>query len=253
MQLSNRLEGRENITIVIPVRNEEGCIVQSLQLLQSKVTVPYFVIVVDGCSTDKTVALTRAYIKQNKNVSIILTTPETSGFKDSIDIGIAHTTTSHVVVMMGDLCDDPVTINEMYSKVREGADVIIGSRYMRGGLKVGEPKIQGLISRTVNKTLYFLTGIPTHDASNPFKMYRKALLNSIKTESKGNEVPIEVIFKAYFDGAKIVEVPTVWRGRKSGKSKFKMLKVAPGYARLYVWALINSWRFQLAKLISPSF
>ena len=109
---------KETITIVIPVKNEDGSIIQTLKSIKSKVKIPHQVIVVDGCSTDKTVQLIRNHMKKNKNVNIILTTPKTSGFKDSIDIGIDKAKTDFVVVMMGDLSDDPVTINKMYSKIK---------------------------------------------------------------------------------------------------------------------------------------
>lgn len=241
------------LSIVIPVKNEEGSIINTLLSIKRAVKIQHSIIVVDGCSTDKTVHLVRNYIRENKNVSVLLTTPRTSGFKNSIDIGIEKAKTEFVVVMMGDLCDDPKTINEMYRKANSGFGIIVGSRYMRGGKKLDDPKIQGFISRVVNRTLYLLTGIPTHDASNPFKLYRKSLLSSIKPESKGNEIPIEVIFRAYFQGARIIEVPTTWKGRKSGKSKFKMLRLVPGYAKLYAWVLLNSWRLRLARFISPSY
>lgn len=244
----NEYSKRKNhITIVIPVKNEASSIVKNLELLHSKVTIPHHIIIVDGCSTDQTFNLVLGYIKQNrealllrsKNVRIIQTTPNESGFKDSIDIGIKAATTDFVAVMMGDLCDDPNTINKMYEKIQSGCDIVVGSRYMPGGSKIAEPKIQGFLSRMVSKTLHFLTGIPIHDISNPFRMYKKELLSKIKTKSKGNEIPIEILFKAYINGARIVEVPTIWRGRKSGKSKFKLLKVVPGYLRLYIWVLIN--------------
>lgn len=239
---------KKPVTIIIPVKNEEGSVVKVLQSIRNKVKVPYYIIVVDGCSTDKTVSLVKDYIKKNRNIRIILTTPKTSGFKDSIDVGVAASKTSYVVVMMSDLSDDSATINKMYAKIKDGSDIVVGSRYMPGGRKLGEPKIQGSISRMVSKTLQLLTGIPTHDVSNPFRLYRKSLLTGIKTESRANEIPIEVIFKAYFKGAKITEVPTIWRGRKFGKSKFKLLKVVPAYAKLYIWVLLSSWRMQLARL-----
>jgi len=230
----------ETITIVIPVRNEEGSVIKTLDSIRKKVKVPYKAIVVDGCSTDNTVYLVRNYIKNNKNVRVIQTTPKTSGFKDSIDIGIAAAKTNFVVVMMGDLSDDPLTINLMYSKIKDGSDIMIGSRYMSGGAKIGEPKLQGTISRAVSKSLHLLTSIPTRDVSNPFRMYRKSLLSKIITVSQTNEIPIEILFKAYFKGAKITEVPTTWRGRKFGKSKFKLLQVVPGYAKLYFWILFSN-------------
>lgn len=234
----------DSITIIIPVKNEEGSIIKNLELLQKKVTSPHYVIIVDGCSTDQTFNLVSNYIKKNvshrgKNVRIVRTNQSESGFKDSINIGIKITTTDIVAIMMGDLCDDPETIDKMYKKIQEGYDIAIGSRYMPGGIRIAEPKIQGFLSRAVSKTLHLLTDIPIHDISNPFRMYKKELLSEIKTMSEGNEIPIEILFKAYIKGARIAEIPTVWRGRRSGKSKFKMLKVIPGYAKLYAWVLIN--------------
>lgn len=240
--MSTRPKQDQTITIVIPVRNEEGSIIRTLESIRKKVKVPYQVIIVDGCSTDQTVNLIKDYIKKNKNVQVILTTPKTSGFKDSIDIGINQAKTNFVVVMMGDLSDDPETINRMHSKIKDGFDIMIGSRYMPGGAKIEEPKLQGMISRATSKSLHLLTGIPIRDVSNPFRMYRKELLSQIKTVSRTNEIPIEILFKAYFQGAKIAEVPTTWRGRKFGTSKYKLLQVIPGYAKLYFWVLINSWR-----------
>lgn len=241
-------KGKNYITIIIPVKNEEDSIIKNLELLRNLVIIPHYVILVDGCSIDNTFNLVTSYIKKNreilirptKNIRIIRTPPNKSGFKDSIDLGIKAAATDIVVVMMGDLCDDPKTINKMYDKLQSGYDIIVGSRYMPGGNKIAEPKIQGFLSRTVNKTLHTLTGIPIHDVSNPFRMYKKKLYSEIKTMSKGNEIPIEILFKAHIDGARIAEVPTTWRGRKSGKSKFKLLKVIPGYARLYFWILLNA-------------
>lgn len=234
------IKENEAVTIIIPVKNEEGNIVKNLQLLHNQVKVPHRIIVVDGCSTDQTSSLVLNYIKKNNSVKIIRTTPEKSGFKDSIATGIDAAATEIITVMMGDLCDDPKTINIMYKKIQSGWDIVVGSRYMPGGRKIGEPKIQGAASRVVSKTLHILTGIPIHDVSNPFRMYRKNILNKMHITHVGNEVSIEEIFRAYIGGARITEVPTIWRGRKSGKSKFKVLKTLPGYVNLYIWVLLNS-------------
>lgn len=238
---------KQTITIVIPTRNEEGCILENLQLIKKQVKIPHKIIVVDGCSTDRTFNIVLNYSKTNKNVRIIQSTPAKSSFKDSIKTGIDATKTSVVVVMMGDLCDDPRAINKMYEKIQDGWDIIVASRYMPGGSRIGEPKIQGLLSRFVSKTLHFLTNIPIYDVSNPFRMYRKSVLDRIKITHQGNEVSIEEIFIAYADGAKITEVPTVWKGRQVGKSKFKLLKTMPGYVKLYMWILLNNnrARFQI--------
>lgn len=255
--MHKRLTKKNYVTIVIPVRNEEGSIIKNLESLQEKVTIPHHVIIVDGCSSDQTFNLVTSYIKRNwktlsfrnENVKIIRTNKNESGFKDSIDFGIKTAKTDLIVVMMGDLCDDPETINRMYDAMQNGYDIAVGSRYMPGGSKISEPKIQGFLSRMVSKTLRLLTGIPIYDVSNPFRMYKKELLEKIQTTSKTNEIPIEILFKAYINGARITEIPTIWKGRKSGKSKFKLLKVIPGYAKLYVWILQNMAKKRFKKIL----
>ena len=81
------------------------------------------------------------------------------------------------------------------------------------------------------------TGIPTRDVANAFKMYRKEVIESINIESTGFEVSMELALKAYFNGFKVTEVPTVWREREKGKSSFKIFNLTPNYSRWYLWAV----------------
>lgn len=237
-----------SLTIIIPVKNEEENIIKNLQSIKEGVRFPHYVIIADGCSTDKTFDVVSTYSKKNKNVKIIRTTPERSNFKNSIEVGIEASETTIVAVMMGDLCDDPDTINTMYQKIQNGWDIVVASRYMTGGKRIGEPPLQGFLSRMVSKTLPILSGIPVSDISNPFRMYRKNVLDKIQITHQGNEVSIEEIFRAHLNGAKITEVPTTWKGRKAGKSKFKMLKVVPGYAKLYLHIIIKTRAKQLGMI-----
>lgn len=243
------LSKRVLITIVIPVKNEEGNIINTLQEIDKKVKFPHRILVVDGRSTDKTHDLVINYSKSHKNVKIIVTKPKDSAFKESLQVGYKASTTEFVVTFMGDLSDRPETLSEMRKKAVEGYDVVIGSRYIKGGGVVNKPRMQAIISRLVSFILHFLTGIPIHDVSNPFTLYRRSILIDIKPISKANEMPIEMLFKAYFMGAKITEVPTVWKGRVAGRSKFNMYRVIPGYAKLCAWVILSSWKFRLQKFV----
>jgi len=247
--LTNKDIFSNSVTIVIPVKNEEGNIINILQLIKQRVKISYNVIVVDGCSTDQTFNLTKDYIKKNKCIRIIKTRPEDSAFKESLEVGINASKTEFVAIMMGDLSDNPTTLNEMYKIAEMGSDVVIGSRYMRGGRIINKPFIQKYLSWIVNKFFYLLTGIPTHDVSNPYALYRKKYLDLKKTISIGFEIPLEMLYKAYFKGAKISEVPTVWEGRVNGKSKFTYLRYSTGFAKICTWVLINNLKFNLIKQI----
>ena len=145
--------------------------------------------------------------------------------------------TDVVVPVMGDLCDDLMTIPLMLEKVKEGFDVVCGSRYIKGGSRIGGSKVKGFFSFFVGLTMSMFTGIPTRDVANAFKMYRKEVIESINIESTGFEVSMELALKAYFNGFKVTEVPTVWREREKGKSSFKIFNLTPNYSRWYLWAV----------------
>lgn len=235
-----------DLTIIIPAHNEEEVIFKTLESIKKKAKIPHKIIVVNDCSTDGTQDVVQQYAKDNKNVSCLKTAPESRGFANALKMGFLKVKRGAVVPVMADLCDDPRTINKMYKEVEKGWDVVCASRYMRGGRKIGGPLLQHYLSKFVCLSLHLLTGVPTTDVSNAFKMYRKDVLEKARVNPKsGVESSMETTFQAYFNNAKITDVPTYWVGRKVGKSKFKLLQRAPRYLRIYLWALENSVRKRL--------
>jgi len=129
---------------------------------------------------------------------------------------------------MADLSDDLSKVDEMFEKINKGFDIVCGSRYMKGGEQKGGPWFKKLLSRTAGVSLHFFTGLPTHDVTNSFKMYTKKVLNGIKIESHGGfEIGMEIVIKAFQKGYNITEVPSSWRDRKKGKTRFRFWKWLP--------------------------
>lgn len=239
-------------TIVIPARNEEEIIIKTLQHLKRYVKKKHRIIVVNDNSNDKTKQVVSKYKKNNPNLSLVSSRVGEHGFANAIRRGINESSTEYVVIVMADLCDDPRTINKMYEEIIKGWDIVCGSRYSPGGTKSGGPRIQGLLSTIVCKSMHYLVGIPTSDVSNAFKMYKKAVFRNIKfNPNSGVECSMELILQAFFSGAKITDVPTSWRGREVGKSKFKLMKRAPKYYQIYKWAIINSIRQRMGVPLAP--
>jgi dolichol-phosphate mannosyltransferase len=109
---------------------------------------------------------------------------------------------------------------------------------MKDGKQIGEPWFKKLLSRTAGMSLYYLAGIPTHDVTNSFKMYTKRVLNDFTIESNGGfELKMEIVIKAHLKGYKITEVPSIWRDRSAGESRFKLWQWLPKYLRWYRLAL----------------
>ena len=98
------------------------------------------------------------------------------------------------------------------------------------------------LSRLAGLTLYFLTQLPIHDATNGSKMYRKSFLDSITLESaRGWEIALEITVKAHAAGKSMTEIPVIQQARTKGVSKFKMLKWLPRYLRWYWFAITHSF------------
>ena len=93
------------------------------------------------------------------------------------------------------------------------------------------------MSRMAGVSLYYLRGLPTHDATNAFKIYDAAMLHAMQIESEhGFELNLELTVKAFLTGHRIVELPAVWRDRTTGESRFRLWKWLPHYLRWYFFA-----------------
>ena len=232
-----------DLTIIVPVRNEEQIIARTLELIEQNVVTPHLIIVVNDHSTDRTVGIVKEISCNCSNIELVHNTRE-PGFANALVTGFEHVRTELMVPVMGDMCDDPTTIDEMVKEIGLGYDVVCGSRYIRGGGKKGGPRIQSMFSRFVGLTIHLLVGIPTRDVSNAFKLYRKSVVDGIELESRSIEASMELAVKAHFNGCRITEIPTIWRGRTKGRSKIHLLRIAPGYVRWYVRAIAQRLKIQ---------
>jgi dolichol-phosphate mannosyltransferase len=101
-------------------------------------------------------------------------------------------------------------------------DVMIGSRYVRGGGTENWPFVRRAISFTVNRVVKFLFGMPVKDASGAFRCYRVSMLREAELErvkSRGYSFQQEVLFRCHKAGAKMGEFPILFENRRAGASK----------------------------------
>ncbi len=227
----------KDFAIVIPVYNEGEAIVETLDQIKNKVSGHYQIYIVYDFEEDSTLP----FLKNRENLTP-LKNKYGKGALNALKTGFEETKEKYVVVFMADLSEDPEHINHLLRKAKEGYDIVCGSRYMRGGKQSGGPKLKSFLSRMGGISLRLLSGIPTYDISNSFKLYPRKVLDSIKIESTGGfEVGMEIVVKAYLKGFKITEVPAEWRERDKGKSRFKMWKWLPKYLKWYFYLIFRKW------------
>ncbi len=222
------------LDIVIPVYDEGANIWATLEQLQAKVKTPHRVWIVYDFDEDDTLSALQGHSFANLN---LVKNRHGRGVVSALKTGFEVSPGPAVLVAMADLSDDLGSVDPMFQKIEEGYDLVCGSRYMSGGAQVGGPALKKILSRAAGWSLRFLGGLATHDATNNFKMYRKSLLDSLTVESQGGfELGLEMVVKAHLRAARIGEVPTVWRDRAQGVSKFKLFKWLPSYFRWYLLA-----------------
>jgi len=230
------------LTIVIPVFNEGANIVAALRGLRDKVEAEFVASVVYDFDADDTLPAVRAAEGELGMNLALVKNKYGRGVLNAIKTGLESATTEFVIVTMADLSDPPEVINAMLAKAEaERADIVCGSRYMKGGSQNGGPRFKSLLSRGAGLSLRHLARVPTHDATNSFKLYRKSFLDKMTIESSGGfELGLELVVKAHLNGFKVAEVPTSWTDRAAGKSNFKLMKWLPKYLKWYFSAFAKS-------------
>jgi dolichol-phosphate mannosyltransferase len=228
------------VDFVMPVYNEGENVGHALEEIYASVPLPKRVLVVYDFDEDNTVPVVRRLAPQFPGVELVKNTIG-RGALNAMRAGIAAAKAEVVVVTMADLSDDLPVVTRMVGLIRdEGYDVVCASRYMRGGRQIGGPFVKGLLSRVAGLSLHWLSGIPTHDATNSFRAYRRGVIQGMEIESRGGfELALELTAKAYATGKRITEVPSTWRDRMAGESRFKLMAWLPHYLRWYMFAIKN--------------
>jgi dolichol-phosphate mannosyltransferase len=223
-------------SIVIPAYNEGDSIRPVLDAISRKVSTDYEILVVFDDPDDTTAPVVTAYGEHDPRIKPTLNTYG-RGPAPALRYGIDNATAPVAVVMMADGSDDPEQIDDLVRLVMEGNVIAAASRYMRGGRQLGGPLIKRTLSRIAGLSLRYLARVGTHDATNSFKAYSTDFVRTVGIDSqRGFEMGIELVSKARRARLGVAEVPTVWRDRDQGESRFRVVEWIPHYVRWYMYA-----------------
>lgn len=232
-----------DLHVVIPVYNEKDNIARTLDGLQAAVHAPHDVTIVYDFEGDDTLPAARAWAEAHPEAALrLLRNDLGKGVVCALRKGLGAFADGAVLVVMADMADDLRVVDAMVALMDQGYDVVCGSRYMPGGRQIGGPWLKGLLSRLAGLSLRLLTGIPTHDVTNSFKLYSARLLREIRLESQGGfEIGLEILVKCFARGGRIAEVPSTWRDRTAGESRFRLWQWLPHYLKWYAYAIRFRW------------
>jgi dolichol-phosphate mannosyltransferase len=217
------------VSVVLSTYNEKENLSKMIPLIEkifSANNIYGEIIVVDDNSPDGTSQVAQEFGTKYGNVRL-LWRPTKLGPGSAHADGYKFARGEIVVGMDTDFSHDPNDIPRFVAKIREGYDLVVGSRYIHGGqyeVKSFETLKKSIASRLGNVLILTLSRVPVHDFTTALRAIRREVILSVETKSKGNSFFMEFILKVYRRGYRVTELPIVFRDRVAGKSKLSLGK-----------------------------
>lgn len=234
----------DRVTVVVPTYNERENLVDLAQAVTQQ---GFSLLVVDDSSPDGTGELAD-HLSQNNPRIDVLHRPGKEGLGPAYRGGFdrALSGRAEVVVQMdADFSHDPADLPRLVAALDDGADVVIGSRYVAGGSTPDWPLPRRLVSRGGNFYARIMLGIPIRDATAGFRAFRREALASLpyrEAEASGYGFQVEMAWRAHQAGLRVVEIPIMFRDRTRGKSKMGLPIVVEAMRLVTWWGLRRMMR-----------
>lgn len=229
---------QKKLDIIIPVFNEEK-ISSLFCLLDKNVSTSFKVLLCFDSYEDRTL---KFFEPKDFSFEIELILNEGKGVHSAIISGFKKSTADALLVYPADDLINTKIIDSMYKSFEHGNDVVVASRFIRGGTMSGCPLLKNILVRCGSYSLYFLSCIPVMDASNGFRLFSKKLIDYVQIESnKGFTYSIELLVKARRLKLSISEIPAKWEERCHGSSNFKLFLWLSEYLKWYFYGLATFW------------
>ena len=209
------------VVVVIPTYNERENISTLLDKIDSLGLEDVETVVVDDNSPDGTWEVVEE--RKSPNIHLLRRMEEkgrglagVAGFKYAVDVG-----GEIVVEMDGDLSHDPSYIPDFLGAV-ERFDVVLGSRFVKGGGSQGRSFLRQCISKMAASYIRIVLGFRVNDPTSGFRCFKREVLEEINLSTltaRGPFIVTEVLFRCHRKGFKIGEIPIVFKERSRGRSK----------------------------------
>ncbi len=238
------LPERPRTLVVLPTYNERetiGRVMDDLLALPETLEL----LVVDDGSPDGTAALVRERAEREPRLRLV-ERPRKAGlasaYLNGFELALAEDR-DLIVEMDSDLSHDPAELPALLEAARTH-HLVIGSRYVPGGSVANWSRARLALSRAGNAYARLWLGLPIHDATSGFRVYRRSLLENLvrrPLRSDGYGFQVELAYRAWRDGFRVGEVPITFREREHGHSKISRTIVLEALWLVTLWGLRARW------------
>jgi dolichol-phosphate mannosyltransferase len=243
-QPDSTLPPLQKLSVVIPARNEEGCIASTVEHLHLELrlhNIPHEIIVVDDGSTDRTWEILEE-LKRRIRAVVPTRNPDPHGFGRAIIRGLDRMTGDAVVIMMADESDDCRDVVRYWKTLNEGWECVFGSRFAAGGGVIDYPRLKLVMNRIVNFFIRVGFKIPLNDTTNAFKAYRRTAIEGCRPLIAPHfNLTVELPLKAIVRDYTWTVIPITWRNRRSGVAKLKLKEMGSRYLFVILYVSLEKY------------
>jgi len=240
-------------SIIIPMWNEESWVEQAYdrirQVIKEENLDAQIVFATDGC-TDRTVEIIEELQKKDPSL-ILFNYPEKLGRGRALRRAFVKVDTPYVIYMDSDLATDLRHLPQLIAKLDEGADIVTGSRLIKGSKCVRSTK-RNWFSRVYNLMARFLFRSKIHDHQCGFKGFnRQNIMPTLRqVRSNGWFWDAEILLRGQKAGLNVVEIPIVWKDREEAASKVNVWKDAKNMGTELIQLRIDMLPESLVQMMS---
>jgi dolichol-phosphate mannosyltransferase len=218
------------VCAVVPTYNERESVARLVQEVRRSGPPAMFILFVDDSSPDGTGDLVRELASKDPGIRLLSRASKMgigSAYQDGFRDALASLSPDVVVEMDADLQHPPAAIARLVRGVEEGADVAVGSRYVKGGGVAGWGLRRRAVSRAANAYAKAVLRIGVRDATSGFRAYSRGAAErvaSARLPAKGFEFQVASLH--LLRGWRLAEVPYIFSARSAGKSKLGIRDMA---------------------------
>lgn len=242
----------EKSAVVIPTYNEKDCIETLLATVRTKYPA-LRIVVVDDNSPDGTGNMVDSLARRFGGITLI-SRPKKRGIASAYTAAFTEILKSrsieYLLTMDADFSHNPDDIPRLLAALEKGNDLAIGSRYVKNGRTENWGLWRRVLSICGNLYARIIAGVPMKDLTTGFVAYRRRIIEHILAKGirhQGYVCQVEMKFLAHKIGAKLAEVPIIFRERERGTSKMSGAIIAEGIAA--PWRLRFRRQFGGARVV----
>ena len=231
-----------SMSIIIPAKNEAQVILYTIKKIIKKFKkLNYEIIVINDFSTDDTLKK----IKKLKNSKVRIYNNISPGLGGAIRLAIKKVMKKYLTIFMSDSADDIQNLKEYYElSLTNKYDGIFGSRFIKGGVTRNYPKKKLFLNRLANNFIKILFLYNYNDFTNAFKCYKTKKINILpRLTSENFDIFLELPLKFITFKNKVKIIPTQWKERKRGKTKFVIKELHSHYLKTLMICFLHKLSF----------